>query len=415
MSPATAKVILEFFIQRYPLGIMLVGRHFYLQYYYIPPLYHTLLAYTKSHVMVAKLTPPGRLSVDTPAYPGEGWKVQYYKNTTRVIQLSIRPNGTSQQISLFIGAPANGETDEQTFKRAWDMVNYIKSHNDWRTQTQEQLYRLLMAAADTRYHLAGEPAAKYGPNGFIASRVVGGRLHRDTLNQTATAQLDLQRNNQGHSAEDHIRAIVGTPPQQLQQHLEEGDVQLDGNGITRLIQFFNSVFRHRFNALENELLNPNGTAESYKNIVSGMLPSLGGPTAGVDIQQEFNIHPLPDRCNPSNDIFFWSFTRGSPTNHIDTIKFQNVKSLMFYNAMACFKGRNCVPWDQDHVKEVILDILGDTDSKIWYISKDEYVGNDANEMGSFNIIEIPRDNIHAECHGGSDGGHSLIRGFVNNM
>ena len=136
------------------------------------------------------------------------------------------------------------------------MVNYIKSHNDWRTRTQEQLYRLLMAADDTRYHLAGEGAAKYGPNGFIASRADGGRLHRATLNQTATAQLDLQRNNQGHSAEGHIRAIVDTPPQHLQQHLleEDGGVQLDGNGITRLIQFFNSVFEHRFIALENDLL-----------------------------------------------------------------------------------------------------------------------------------------------------------------
>jgi len=310
---------------------------------------------------------------------------------------------------------SNNESEEDTFRRAWDILNYIKSITNWNTLTRDELCFRLMSAADTRYRLRGDSADKYGPNGYLALRAVGRRLHRATLTQVATEQLTQQRNIRGRSAEEHIRAVVNVPLQHQHQLLNEaGNIQqnVNDNTITGLLRFFGAVFN--MDALKNDVLDPNGTAQTYENIARRMLPSLGGPTAGVDIQQEFNIYPLPEGCDLSNDVFFWKFTRGDHhTNHIDTIKFQNVKSLMFYNAMACFKGRNCVPWDKKNVHELIMEILGE-EGRIWYITKDGYV-HTANEMGSYDMIEIPRGRILAECCGSGTGGHSLIRAFVSNL
>jgi len=359
--------------------------------------------------------PPGNLSADPPVYPGEhvDWTIQYYKKKTRIIQLNLPISADNRTIkkqnSIPIGKSSKDETDEQNFKRGWHILNYIYSLDDWDDLTKDEISVRLMAAANERYHLKGRNASKYGPFGYIASRVEGEKLHIATLNQEATIELDAQRRNRGLSAETHVRAIVDVPLQQ-QHLLEDDDVQVNENTITRIISFFMDMFGDDITAMENEAINVNGTADSFENLASSrMLSNLGGPTAGVGIQDEFMIDPLPDDCDPDNDIFFWKMITGKPVDHIDTVKFQNVKSLMFYNAMSCFKGVDCVPWDQDHVEEVILDILGDTDSKIWYITKDGYVGYDANEMGSYNIIEIPRDNIHAECYGREG---RLIRSFV---
>jgi len=310
---------------------------------------------------------------------------------------------------------SNNESEEDTFRRAWDILNYIKSITNWNTLTRDELCFRLMSAADTRYRLRGDSADKYGPNGYLALRAVGRRLHRATLTQVATEQLTQQRNIRGRSAEEHIRAVVNVPLQHQHQLLNEaGNIQqnVNDNTITGLLRFFGAVFN--MDALKNDVLDPNGTAQTYENIARRMLPSLGGPTAGVDIQQEFNIYPLPEGCDLSNDVFFWKFTRGDHhTNHIDTIKFQNVKSLMFYNAMACFKG---VPWNQKNVRELILDILGNTDNKIWYITDDGFEGYEANEMGSYDMIEIPRGRILAECSGNTSAtSRGVFRTFVTNM
>ena len=83
--------------------------------------------------------------------------------------------------------------------------------------------------------------------------------------------------------------------------------------------------------------------------------------------------------------------------------------------MACFKGRDCVPWNKDDVEEVIMEILGE-EGRIWYITKDGDVGHHANEMGSYDMIEIPRGQIPAECSGATAASsRGIFRNFVNNM
>ena len=80
-----------------------------------------------------KVTPPkGILSADPPVYPGSDvdWKLKNYNKHNNVIKLSlpisVDDRTNKKEACVPIGKSKN-ETDDTTFRRAWDILNYIKS------------------------------------------------------------------------------------------------------------------------------------------------------------------------------------------------------------------------------------------------------------------------------------------------
>lgn len=322
---------------------------------------------------MVSIAPPGDLNSRAPPYPGEGlWTivnqmgVPKYPTFKFVLKDPKNPNKTKKQ-TLSIGR-GKGEDDEGTYNRMYDIRNYIKylgniagGEIEWlKTQTQSSLCVLLMSATDTRYHLQGNMAGKYGPNSILAHRMEGGILSHARLSAEATLQLSDFQDNKLHDYSgqditpfDHIDAVIthGT--------------SFNGNMIDKLRYFFLSIFDGYIENGISDLIDPNGNADTFARTQVGMDRLLGGSGAGINLSNEMGIDT--SQIDLQHDIIVWRGNASSGTvTHKGTFKYINVPTLMYYNTIDYKKSLD-MKWNSKEIIALIKEILGDQ-GRFWCVS-----------------------------------------------
>jgi len=336
--------------------------------------------------------PPGDLSEDPPPYPGVGWDFKYLdKSGKNAVYLRFKTLGSR---ILSFGCHGN-QTDESTYFHTYHCLNYLMSLGDteWlKSQTQEQIYIALMNADNERYHLRGKQASKYSRESLINHRMgAGGSLTIEVLQRDAQNQMSLHRQN---NARDYNGDGVTTPHGHIDAVTQFGG---NGNGvegdhdIDKLHRLFNGLFGPHFAAQTANLLDENGTEETFKELGRDMSRLLGGSDAGINLSEELFI----EGCNEQRDIFIWKNTVNGNVNHDITIRYTNVKTLMFYIAMDKINNQQ-LRWEKDEIVAMIEEI-NDVNGAgtIWYVSTPPLPNQQYQQLTPYTISEVT--DIRAEC------------------